>query len=104
MTPTGPGLEPSVPAKTGPRRGFPAWPLLVAAVVEGVSLAALLINLAAGDNQGIAAAVGPLHGTAYLISIALTWAGGYPRRARLLALIPGIGGLLATRAGTSNLP
>jgi hypothetical protein len=69
--------------------------LISAAVIEAVSLLGLLINLGTAHRPGIAAALGPIHGTAYLITIALAWTEGFPRRTRLLTLIPGVGGILA---------
>jgi hypothetical protein len=76
--------------------------LLVAAVVEALSLLILFGNLATAHHPAVAAAVGPLHGTAYLVVILLTWTGGYARRTRLLAVVPGIGGLLARSAWGSR--
>ncbi|WP_223839665.1 hypothetical protein [Saccharopolyspora pogona] len=40
---------------------------------------------------------GPTHGTAYLVVIAATFLVPAPPNARWLAVIPGIGGLLALR-------
>jgi len=75
--------------------------LRVAAVVEAVTLAVLLLNRLTVGADPVAGLVGPVHGSAYLAVIALAWLGGLPRRARLLALVPGIGGLLADRAATA---
>lgn len=75
----------------------PRQALRAAAVVEPLTLLALLVNLATVHADGLASALGPLHGTAYLVAIAATWAGGLRRRARLLALVPGVGALLAAR-------
>lgn len=58
----------------------------------------MLVNLATAHVGVISAALGPCHETAYLAAIALTWFPGSPTRARLLAITPGIGGLLAHRA------
>ncbi|NYJ73866.1 hypothetical protein [Allobranchiibius huperziae] len=69
----------------------------IVAVVETVSLAALLINLATARSSGLAGIVGPIHGSAYLIAIALSFSGPFSSRARLLTFIPGIGALLAHR-------
>lgn len=71
--------------------------LRAAAVVEPVSLLVLLGNLATAHASGVAAAVGPLHGSAYLVGIGATWAAGCSRRARWLAWVPGVGALLAAR-------
>ncbi len=75
--------------------------LRVAAVVEAVTLAVLLLNRLTVGADPVAGLVGPVHGSAYLAVIALAWLGGLPRRTRLLALVPGIGGLLADRAATA---
>ncbi|MFE6845332.1 DUF3817 domain-containing protein [Streptomyces sp. NPDC057686] len=78
--------------------------LRAGARIELFSLAALLANLATVHQQAVATLVGPLHGCAYLIAVistATTTAGkrgpGGDRTATLLALIPGIGGMLALR-------
>ncbi len=72
-----------------------------AAVAEALTLAVLLLNRLTVGADPVAGLVGPVHGSAYLAVIALAWLGGLPRRARLLAVIPGIGGLLADRAATT---
>lgn len=82
------------PAGGAPAAGRSLW---VAAAVEATSLLVLLANLATVHLPGVAAALGPVHGTAYLAGIALAWTGGYPLRTRLLALVPGVGALLAAR-------
>jgi len=84
----------SVPAPRLARR-----PLRASATIELVSLAVLLVNMATGNAQQIAALFGPVHGIAWLFGILATWRD--PRRstgAALRAVIPGIGGLLALRA------
>ncbi|WP_345428399.1 hypothetical protein [Actinoallomurus vinaceus] len=51
------------------------------------------------DVHGIAAMVGPIHGIAWLFGIVATWRD--PNRTTgitVLAVIPGIGGMLALRA------
>ena len=84
--------EPS-PAATTLRR------LTIAGWIESASLVVLLVNLATAHVDGIAAAVGPVHGTAYLISIAICWFGRLPLAARLWCIVPGVGSLIAARAG-----
>ncbi|HEY0813696.1 MAG TPA: DUF3817 domain-containing protein [Pseudonocardia sp.] len=79
-----------------PRHPELRW-LSVAAVVETVSLAVLLGNLATMHVQAVASAVGPLHGFSYLATIAVAFLIALPNRIRMLALIPGIGGLLVLR-------
>jgi hypothetical protein len=72
--------------------------LQVASVVEALSLALLLLNLATAHQPAVAAAVGPLHGAAYLVVVvAALQVPGAPRAARWWAVLPGIGGLLAVR-------
>ncbi len=86
----------------------PSRLLRVSARIELLSLAVLLANLATVHQQALAALLGPLHGCAYLIAVistatatATATAGERgPARDRtptLLALIPGIGGMLALR-------
>jgi hypothetical protein len=69
--------------------------LTAASVVETGSLAVLLVNLATVHVPGIASAVGPLHGFAYLASIATAFLLPLGTRARMLTLVPAVGGLLA---------
>jgi hypothetical protein len=59
----------------------------------------MLVNIATGNAQLIAALFGPVHGIAWLFGILTTWHD--PRRsvgAVMRAVIPGLGGLLALRA------
>ena len=73
--------------------------LRVAALVEALTLVALLVNLATVHWRPVTTLGGPLHGTAYLAVIAVVLPlPGAPRAAKLLALVPGIGGWLALRA------
>ncbi|WP_022928282.1 hypothetical protein [Patulibacter americanus] len=77
---------------------FGSGALRVAALVEALTLAALLLNVATVHAAPVSAFLGPLHGAAYLASIALVLTTpGAPRGARLRVLIPGVGGLLAQR-------
>ncbi|GHB33341.1 hypothetical protein [Streptomyces chryseus] len=73
--------------------------LRIAAGVEAASLVALLGNLLTTHTPAVSALVGPLHGTAYLVVIATAWPvpAAAPSGARWLAVIPGVGGLLALR-------
>jgi hypothetical protein len=69
-----------------------------AAWVELISLAALLINLGTVHLGPITSLGGPVHGCAYLVVVMLTLSRTtLPVRTRLLALIPGIGGMLVLR-------
>lgn len=72
--------------------------LAIAAVVEAVSLVVLLVNRLTVHLAPVTSLTGPVHGTAYLVVIgAVLLVPGAPRTARLLALVPGIGGALALR-------
>jgi hypothetical protein len=72
--------------------------LRAAAIVELVSLAVLLTNLATVHVPAVASLVGPIHGCAYLLVIGAAWQLTRSARTTLLAVIPVIGGLLALRA------
>ena len=74
----------------------------VLAAVEAATLVILLVNLATVHLPGVASAVGPVHGSAYLMAIALAWSAGLPTRARLLTLVPAVGALLAVRSATAD--
>ena len=72
--------------------------LRTAAVVEVASLLVLLVNLATAHVAVLASAVGPIHGTAYLVVIAATaLRPGAPRAARWWSVLPGFGGWIALR-------
>ncbi|WP_042396751.1 hypothetical protein [Streptacidiphilus carbonis] len=73
-------------------------PLRIAAQVELVSLAVLLANLATVHLQTAAALMGPTHGCAYLFVTVSTWRlKQATTTTKAVAVIPGIGGLLALR-------
>jgi hypothetical protein len=72
--------------------------LRVAARVELLSLLVLLVNLATVHLAPVATLLGPLHGCAYLVVAGAAWQATRRRRPRLLAFVPGVGGLLAERA------
>jgi hypothetical protein len=69
----------------------------IAAGVELVSLVVLLTNLATVHWPAVAAAVGPTHGCAYLLVVILVFARTRDVRTRAMAVVPGVGGLLALR-------
>ena len=72
--------------------------LRVAAHTELVSLIVLLANLFTVHLQPVAALMGPTHGCAYLFVVIATWRfEDAPVAAKLLAVVPGAGGLLALR-------
>ncbi len=74
--------------------------LALATAAELVTLAVLLVNLATVHWAPLASAVGPLHGTTYLVTAVLAWQLPLPlpRRVRLRGLVPAVGGLLVLRA------
>ena len=71
--------------------------LRTAALAELATLALLLTNLATVHWQTVASLLGPAHGCAYLLVIGCTLHETKARSTRLLALVPGVGGLLVTR-------
>jgi hypothetical protein len=73
---------------------MPSRLLRNAALVELVSLALLLINLATVHRPAVAALLGPIHGCAYLFVIGATIRESRATPTRLRAIVPGIGGLL----------
>ncbi|WP_046471881.1 hypothetical protein [Allosalinactinospora lopnorensis] len=73
-------------------------PLRIAATVEFASLLVLLINLATVHLPEVSSLAGPVHGCAYLVSAIA--AARDPRGTigvTAMALVPGIGGMLALR-------
>ncbi|MFI6966977.1 hypothetical protein [Streptomyces sp. NPDC050255] len=73
--------------------------LRVAAAVEAGSLVVLLANVFTVHAEPVTSLCGPLHGTAYLVAIALTWVapGAASSGARWMALVPGLGAMFALR-------
>ena len=71
--------------------------LRVAAIVELVSLAVLLTNLATAHVAAVASLVGPIHGCAYLFVIGAALQLSRSRTTTALAAVPIVGGLLALR-------
>ncbi|MFF3563987.1 DUF3817 domain-containing protein [Streptomyces sp. NPDC002574] len=73
-------------------------PLRIASAVELVSLVVLLANLATVHLPSVSSLMGPVHGCAWLwVVIAVYRADGSAGAARISALVPGVGGLLALR-------
>ncbi|MDX3076781.1 DUF3817 domain-containing protein [Streptomyces sp. MI02-7b] len=73
-------------------------PLRIASAVELLSLAVLLANLATVHLPPVSSLMGPVHGCAWLwVVIAVHRADGSATGARIRALVPGVGGLLALR-------
>ncbi|GGT86247.1 MULTISPECIES: hypothetical protein [Streptomyces] len=79
--------------------------LHIAAGVEAASLALLPANLLTTHAEVISSLTGPVHGSAYLVVIAVTWqlTGAAPLGARRRAVVPGVGGLLALRRLRASL-
>ena len=72
--------------------------LRIAAGVELISLIVLLANLATADLKPVASLMGPVHGCAYLFVLGSTWRlEQAASTAKAIAVIPGVGGLLALR-------
>ncbi|MEV6814786.1 DUF3817 domain-containing protein [Micromonospora sp. NPDC051296] len=73
-------------------------PLRIAAHAELVSLIIMLANLATVHLKPISSLMGPTHGCAYLFVVVATWRLRKATTiAKAVAVIPGIGGLLALR-------
>ena len=70
--------------------------LVVLAVAEVLTLAALLVNLATAHDPAVTRIIGPVHGAAYLVVAATALlAPGLRLRTRLLGLLPVVGGVAA---------
>ncbi|MCK7621831.1 DUF3817 domain-containing protein [Streptomyces sp. RS10V-4] len=74
-------------------------PLRISAMIELITLATLLTNMATLDARTVAALTGPIHGFAWLYGVIATWRDARStRRHLLLSAIPGVGGMLALRS------
>ncbi|SDM28098.1 DUF3817 domain-containing protein [Allokutzneria albata] len=72
--------------------------LRIPAAIEAVSLVVLLANLVTVHAPTVTSVSGPIHGFAYLMVVLVALLReGTPVRARLAALLPGVGGLIALR-------
>lgn len=71
--------------------------LRIAAFVEVISLAALLVNLGTVHVPEVASLLGPVHGCAYLVVIGATLSLTRSAATRALAVVPVAGGLIALR-------
>lgn len=75
----------------------PSRAFVVAAWVEVATLVVLVTNRLTVGVDAVASLVGPVHGTAYLIVVVLGLAAARAHwSARVVALVPGVGGLLST--------
>lgn len=87
--------EQSIPGSIAARSDTAQWWLPAVAVLETISLLVLVLNLVTANDRGLAAALGPVHGTLYLLAITLTFVQHASTRARALAFIPAVGAPLA---------
>ncbi|MFF3277168.1 DUF3817 domain-containing protein [Streptomyces chrestomyceticus] len=72
--------------------------LRTAAHAELISLIVMLANVFTVHLKPISSLMGPTHGCAYLFVVIATWRlKQAPAAAKILAIIPGTGGLLALR-------
>jgi len=72
--------------------------LKIAAAVEAVTVCLLFANLFTVHWPAVSSALGPTHGTAYLVTIVTTVSTtGATTRAKVLSFAPAIGGYLALR-------
>jgi hypothetical protein len=71
--------------------------LRVTAAVEGASLLLLIINLLTVHLGAVTSLAGPVHGGAWLATMAIAFLTPVPRLSRWMSLLPGVGGLLAVR-------
>ncbi|MFB7997527.1 DUF3817 domain-containing protein [Streptomyces sp. NPDC056002] len=70
----------------------------IAAHVELISLIVMLANVFTVHLKPISSLAGPTHGCAYLFVVIATWRlQQAPPAAKAVALVPGVGGLLALR-------
>ncbi|MFH7341165.1 DUF3817 domain-containing protein [Streptomyces sp. KHY 26] len=72
--------------------------LRIAAHAELISLIVMLTNVFTVHLKPISSLMGPTHGCAYLFVVITTWRlKRAPAAVKVLALVPGAGGLLALR-------
>ncbi|MFE2055059.1 hypothetical protein ACFQ6U_07830 [Streptomyces sp. NPDC056465] len=84
---------------------MPVRSLRIAAHTELVTLAAMLANLATVHLGPVSSLMGPTHGCAYLFVVVAAWrSDGATAAARAVAVVPGIGGLLAWRRLVASAP
>lgn len=76
----------------------PPLHLRIAAHTELISLIVMLANVFTIHLKPISSLMGPTHGCAYLFVVIATWRlRRSPAATKVLALVPGAGGLLALR-------
>lgn len=71
--------------------------LVWASAVETISLTVLVLNLVTVHHPLVTSTMGPVHGFAYLATIAVVLLLPVGTGTRLPALVPGVGGLLVVR-------
>lgn len=84
----------SHPSPTG---GAALMIMRVVSALELVSLVVIVLNRVTIHLPAITSSGGPLHGVLYISTIALALLLPFPRPAKWLAVLPGVGGLLAIR-------
>lgn len=78
--------------------------LRVTAVVEGASLLLLVVNLLTVHLVAVTSVAGPVHGGAWLATMAIAFLIPVPPLSRWMSLLPGVGGLLAVRHASRVAP
>jgi len=77
--------------------------LQLVGAVELVTLLLMLVNIATVHLAEVSRVLGPVHGLAYTATVITAFlVRGGAHRVWLLALIPGIGGLLASRVASAQ--
>ena len=74
--------------------------LRIAAAVEAISLKLLIINLVTAHLPAVTSVIGPIHGGAWLATIAIAFLIPIPPVPRWTSILPGIGGLIALHLTT----
>jgi hypothetical protein len=67
----------------------------VVSVAEAVTVVVLFTNRATAHNEAVTSLIGPVHGCFYLLTIACALLAPMHRIAKVLAVVPAIGGLFA---------
>ncbi|MET9290681.1 hypothetical protein [Streptomyces sp. NPDC003077] len=94
--PSAPPPSPNPSPSLSPSQSFRL--LRIAAHAELVSLVVMLANLATVHLPPVSSLMGPTHGCAYLFVVVATWRQQQAATStKAVAVIPGIGGLLALR-------
>ena len=78
--------------------------LRISAAAEAASLLLLLVNLVTVHLEVVTSLAGPVHGLAWLATIAIAFLTPTPPTARWTSVVPGVGGLLAVRLAARAHP